>query len=319
MSKPKGIIMETELVTIDSANYDIVAAAMGIEEEKSSSSNSANALTRLRIWNKSVMGTIEKNGKPRQLEVVPGGTYRLDDGSGTYKYCEQITLRPFLQRFRYNRWMPYQKPDKNGRNGKYIKSAFTADYKAFNSTDLIDESGGFNCGRPSGFVKEWNELPEATRKLITSVKRVRTIFGTVEIGGYLNEEGENIEVEYGEDQIPVIWEIENNTAFKIMGDALAKYRQAGRLFPQHKIQLFTEGSPMANGNMLYQPIFNVDLTKEVKLTQPEDNDTLMNFQTWVNNYNKYIQTSYDENANNNPLTSEEENVIEGFITVDEGD
>ena len=71
--------------------------------------------------------------------------------------------------------------------------------------------------------------------------------------------------------------------------------------------------------MLYQPTFNVDLTKEVKLTQPEDNDTLMNFQTWVNNYNKYIQTSYDENANNNPLTSEEENVIEGFITVDEGD
>jgi hypothetical protein len=76
---------------------------------------------------------------------------------------------------------------------------------------------------------------------------------------------------------------------------------------------------MVNGNMLYQPMYNVDLTEEVKLTQPEDNETLMNFQTWVNNYNTYIQTSYDENANSNPLTSEQENVIEGFITVDEGE
>jgi hypothetical protein len=45
----------------------------------------------------------------------------------------------------------------------------------------------------------------------------------------------------------------------------------------------------------------------------------MNFQTWVNNYNKYIQNSYEENANNNPLTAEQENVVEGFITVEEGD
>ena len=308
--------METELVTIDNTNYDMVAAAMGIEDVKSSSTNSTNSLTRLRIWNKSVMGTIEKNGKPRQLEVVPGGTYRLDDSSGEYKYCENITLRPFLQRFRYNRWMPYQKPDKYGRSGKYIKSAFTSDYKAFNSSDIIDESGGFNCGRPSGFVKDWKELPEDTRKLITSVRRVRTVFGTVNMSAYLNEEGETVETD--EVTIPVIWEIENNTAFKIMGEALAKYRQAGRLFPQHNVELFTEGAPMANGNMLYQPICTVDLTKEVKLSQPEDNDMLMHFQTWVNNYNKYIQTSYEENANNNTLTSEQENVIEGFITVDEG-
>jgi|TARA_R110000824_G_scaffold89185_1_gene218879 hypothetical protein len=308
--------METELVTIDNTNYDMVAAAMGIEDGKPASTNSTNSLTRLRIWNKSIMGTIEKDGKQRQLEVVPGGTYRLDDSSGVYKYCENVTLRPFLQRFRYNRWMPYQKPDKYGRNGKYIKSAFTADYKAFNSSDIIDESGGFNCGRPSGFVKEWKELPEDTRKLITSVRRVRTVFGTVSINSYLNEEGETVETEAA--TIPVIWEIENNTAFKLMGEALAKYRQAGRLFPQHNVELLTEGSPMANGNMLYQPVCTVDLTKEVKLSQPEDNDMLMHFQTWVSNYNKYIQTSYEENANNNTLTSEQEDVIEGFITVDEG-
>ena len=102
-----------------------------------------------------------------------------------------------------------------------------------------------------------------------------------------------------------------------MGEALTKYRDAGRLFPQHTITLSTDGAPMANGNMLYQPVYKVELTKEVKL-QPEDNETLMNFQAWVNKYNKYIQEAYDKNANSNPLSDEEIDVIDGFITVEEG-
>ena len=100
-------------------------------------------------------------------------------------------------------------------------------------------------------------------------------------------------------------------------EALAKYRDAGRLFPQHTITISTDGAPMANGNMLYQPVYKVELTKEVKL-QPEDNETLMNFQAWVNKYNKYIQEAYDKNANSNPLSDEEIDVIDGFITVEEG-
>ena len=310
--------METDLVTMDNTNYDMVAAIMGIEDTGSKPTRSADALCRLRIWHRSVMGTIDKDGKKRQMEVVPGGTYRFDQGAGNFSYCEKIKFRPFLQRFRYNRWLPYTTPDKEGRKGKYVKSAFISDYKAFNSSDLIDESGGFNCGRPSGYVEDWKALPEATRNLITSVKRVRTIFGTVtlEEGEVTNGEGETVETDGS--PIPVIWEIENNTAFKIMGEALAKYREAGRLFPQHLISLSTDGAPMVNGNMLYQPVYKVELTKEVKLVQPEDNEMLMKFQAWVNKYNKYIQESYDKNANSNPLSDEETDVIEGFITVEEG-
>ena len=308
--------METDLVTLDNTNYDMIASMMGIEEGKATSSSSSSGLARLRIWNKPIMGAIEKNGKQRMMEVVPGGTYRIDDSNGSYKYCEQIKLRPFLQRFRYNRWLPFNTPDVGGRTGRYIKSVFTHDYKTFSSTDMVDESGGFNCGRPSGFVKDWQALPEETRKLITSVKRVRAVFGLVEMDSYLTETGEVVPVESS--PIPVIWEIENNTAFKIVGDALAKYRQAGRLFPQHMLELSTTGAPMKNGNMLYQPVCKVELTKEVKLSQPEDNERLLDFQAWVNNYNKYIHSAYEENSNNHPLTTEQENVIEGFITVEDG-
>ena len=36
----KGILMDTQIVTIDTANYDMVAAAMGIQEERTTSQRS---------------------------------------------------------------------------------------------------------------------------------------------------------------------------------------------------------------------------------------------------------------------------------------
>ena len=308
--------MDTQVVTIDTANYDMVAAAMGMLDTSGPSSRSSDALCRMRIWNKAIMGTME-NGKKRQVEVVPGGTFRLDDGTGNFKYCESLSFRPFLQRYRYNRWVPFPTPDPKGRKGRYIKSAFTHDYRIFNSSDLIDDDGGFNCGRPSGFIKDWKEVPEATRKLITSVRRVRAIFGTIapDENSAVNEAGEAMPSDG--DTIPVIWEIENNTAFKVMGEALAKYRNAGRLFPQHEINLSTEGAPMMNGNMLYQPLPTIHLSKEIELKQPEDNDMLMKFSTWVDNYNKYIKEAYDQKAKNTPFTDKEVAVLNSFVPVED--
>ena len=66
--------METELVTIDSTNYEMVAAAMGIEEEKASSATSASSLTRLRIWNRPIMApTITKDEHDRLIRGEGGG------------------------------------------------------------------------------------------------------------------------------------------------------------------------------------------------------------------------------------------------------
>jgi len=306
--------MQNEVVSLDNADYSLIASMMGIETSGKTVAP-MDTLTRLRIWNRPVMGSIEKSGKVRQMEVVPGGTYRFDYGEGKFHYCESIQLRPFLQRFRYSRWVPYPTPDKEGRKGKYVKSIFVTDYKKFNNTDLMDESGGFNCGRQSGYISNWKELPESTKKLITSVKRVRSIFGTVTLEGAMDSSGEIVSEEGT--TVPVIWEIENNTAFKIMGQALSKYGDSNRLFPQHLIDLYTEGSPMTNGNMLYQPAFNIDFTKSIAL-KPEDNDYLSKFQSWVDNYNKYIKDSYDKNSGSkNNIDDEDKNIIDSFITVEE--
>ena len=310
----KGANMDNQIATIDAQNYDLMAEVMGIPQEGATSTKTGETLCRMRIWNQSIMGTVDQDGKKRKMEVVPGGTFRFDDGSGKFIYADSISFRPFLQRFRFSRWLPYSNPDAKGKKGRYVKSGFTNDYKLFTSSDLMDEDGGFNCGRPSGYVKDWKALPEETRKLITSVKRVRAIFGTVVLHKPLNEAGESVDA--GDIPVPVIWEIENNNAFKIVGEALQKYRAAGRLFPQHMLEVSTEGSPMTNGNMLYMPVPTLDITKELEIKQKQDSETLSTFQTWVTNYNNFIVDSYKRKSGT-VFASDEQEVLDAFITVDE--
>ncbi len=49
------------------------------------------------------------------------------------------------------------------------------------NTDLKDNDGGFNCGKPSGWIEDFKSLPDATKELIRSIKRVRVVLGTVEL------------------------------------------------------------------------------------------------------------------------------------------
>ena len=305
--------MDNQIATIDTKNYNLMAEVMGIQ---GAAPKSVDTLCRMKIWNQAIMGTVDQDGKKRNMEVVPGGTYRFDDGN-KFAYAETVTLRPYMQRFRFNRWLPYSQAESraNGKKGRYLKSVFTGDYKAFTSSDLMDEDGGFNCGRPSGYIKDWQALPEETRKLITSVKRVRAIFGTVTLNDPVDDNGKSIDT--GGDPIPVVWEIENNSAFKIMGEILQKYSTAGRLFPQHNITLSTAGSPMANGNMLYMPVPVVDLTTELDITQPQDSETLANFQTWIANYNNFIMKAYNKKSPGEELDPFTAEVVDSFITVDE--
>ena len=96
-----------------------------------------------------------------------------------------------------------------GRKGNFIKSVFVPQDN-FNNSDHMDSDGGFNCGRPSGYIKDWQALPEATRRLISSVKRVRALFGIVSSNEVTNEKGEPANSPIN---IPVIWEINNKDAF----------------------------------------------------------------------------------------------------------
>lgn len=300
--------METQLATINTDNYEVMADAMGMGTQVSS--DMTLSIPRMKISHQPIMDTIETKGKKRQMEVVPGGTFSIVDNSGKTFYCEGITFRPFLQRFRYTRWIPFNAPDKYGKKGKFIKSIFVTQDE-FKSSDLMDDDGGFNCGRPSGYIPDWKALPEATQRLIYSVKRVRALFGIASSKETMNEKGE---VDNTKITMPVIWEINNKDAFKVMGESIDKYISAKRLLPEHELVISTEGTSMPNGNMVYKPVPTIDLTKKIDISS-DDQEAFSTFVEWVDGQNSYITKKYKEKSATNSFSNDDDRVIEEFIDV----
>ena len=300
--------MDKQMATISTDNYEVMANAMGMGLQ----TDAPLTIPRMKINHQPIMDTVDTNGKKRQMEVVSGGTFTINN-NGQVSYSEGITFRPFLQRFRYTRWVPYSSPDKDGRKGKFIKSVFVTQ-DTFNNNDLMDDDGSFNCGRPSGFIKDWDALPEPTRRLISSVKRVRALFGVASLNETMNDKGEIQEQQ--DKEIPVVWEISNKDAFKIMGQTIGKYLSSRRLLPQHEIKMTTEGKQMPNGNMVYTPIPSVDFSKEIKIGDT-DQEVFANFVAWVDSQNDYITDKYNEINNTVLFSDEETSVIEEFVDVTE--
>jgi hypothetical protein len=299
----------SNIVKLDTNNFDSMAEAMGLATTVGTTESArSSTLSRLRIWHKSIMGTEEVKGKTRQVEVVPGGTYRLEDRDGNFLYAEKISFRPFLQQFSYTRYIPYMKPDDQGRKGRFLKSVMVGQSQ-FGRDDLMDTDGGFNCGRPSGYIKNWGELPDAKQKLIMSVKRVRSLLGIVEMEGALDSDGEPVTV----DPTPVIWDIDNKDAFREIGKGLDKYVSNRRLLPQHKLELTTLGEAMPNGNMIYCPVVDIDFQKTLPISE-DDQKMFSDFKDWVRNQNVWVRDRHNSKAITT-LTTEDEDTITGFIDV----
>ena len=275
--------MTTEITTIDPNNYAAMAKAMGIANEGRGKSKSSS-LARLRINHSPVMGTAEVNGKSVNVEVIQGGTYKLEVPDGPTYYASSVKVRPYVQRYMYKRFVMGGANSSN----RYIKTIMHDDL----NVDLKDNDGGFNCGKPAGYIQDFKALPEKTQDLIKQIKRVRVVLGTVEMTNPVNEKGEAIEL----DATPFIWEIDNRDAFKIVGDVFVKLAKMSRLPVMHNFVANTEERKMPNGNSFFIPIVSLNIHDVVNVT-PDDNNMFTDFLAWVDNYNSYISNAWAENAN----------------------
>ena len=275
--------MTTEITTIDPNNYAAMAKAMGIANEGRGKSKSSS-LARLRINHSPVMGTAEVNGKSVNVEVIQGGTYKLEVPDGPTYYASSVKVRPYVQRYMYKRFVMGGANSSN----RYIKTIMHDDL----NVDLKDNDGGFNCGKPAGYIQDFKALPEKTQDLIKQIKRVRVVLGTVEMTNPVNEKGEAIEL----DATPFIWEIDNRDAFKIVGDVFVKLAKMSRLPVMHNFVANTEERKMPNGNSFFVPVTTVNLTNVVDI-EPSDQQLFTDFMAWVQNYNEYIINTYAEKAN----------------------
>ena len=289
-----------EVATLDTNNYAAMAKAMGMSAETTTREKSSS-LARLRISHNPIMGEADVNGKKVKMEVVGAGTYKLEIPDGETYYAEGAVIRPYIQRFMYKRFIMGNDKTPN----RYIKTVMADNM----NIDLKDNDGGFNCGKPAGYIADFKALPEKTQDLIRQIKRVRVLFGTVELTNAVDQSGNPVEL----DPIAFIWEIENRDAYKTVGNVFTKLGKMRRLPVQHNILAGTEERKLPNGNSFYLPVTELDMTNTLGMDNSTQ-ETLANFLGWVQNYNEYIINSWDENA----YKSEEvdKDMVDDFVDVD---
>ena len=301
------------LTTIDTDNYAEMAKAMGISGEAPTSSKSKSTLARLKINHTPIMGTAEVNKKKVNVEVVEGGTYKLEipDTEQTY-FSSEISIRPYMQRFMYKRFVKGVGDVKNA----FIKTVMADTLKI----DLKDTSGNFNCGKPAGYIEDFKALSEDMQNLIRQIKRVRVVFGTVAMSNPLDVRGEPVEI----DETPFIWEVDNREAFKTMGGPFQTLFQNKRLPVQHRIIATTAERKLPNGNSYYVPAVDLNLSDTINIEQ-EDQTMFASFLEWITNYNEYILSSWnDSNKISDELNSawdlpEDQalDIVEEFVNIEE--
>tara|TARA_R110000782_G_scaffold83065_1_gene163118 strand:- start:686 stop:1582 length:897 start_codon:yes stop_codon:yes gene_type:complete len=290
----------TQLTTVNTDDYAAMAKAMGIAHEKTTSSSSS--LARLRINHTPIMGTAEVNGKTVNVEVIEGGAYKLEIPDGPTYYASSIKMRPFMQRFMHKRFIQGDAKSPN----RYVKSIMNDTL----DVDLKDNNGGFNCGKPAGYIKDWKALSKDMQDLLKSIKRVRVVFGEVEMINPMNEKGESIEVS----STPFIWEIDNRDAFKEIGTCFTKLAKMQRLPIQHVITANSDERTIPTGAKYYVPIASLDVTKTITLT---DNDQTLfaDFMSWIDNYNNYIVNAWSEKANSH-MDDEDNDIVDGLVDIE---
>jgi hypothetical protein len=296
--------MNQVTTTIDTNNFAAMAQAMGMNAESTNKASKASTLARLRIHHTPIMGQEEIKGKMKNIEVIAGGAYKLEIPDGPTYYAEGVTIRPFLQRFMYKKFI---KGNENTAN-RFLKTVMGNDL----NNDMKDNEGGFNCGKPAGFIQDWAALPETMKELIKSIKRVRALFGTVELVNPTDDKGTPVSV----DATPFIWEIDNRDAFKTMGEQFNKLTKMRRLPPQHHMTCTTREVPLPNGSSFFVPEAQLDLGTTLEM----DNDAqevFASFIAWIENYNTYILNSWSENMHKNEDVNTD--IIEEFVDINEED
>ena len=293
-----------EVVTIN-GNFEDMAKAMGMTGASGTdvTKKSVSSLARLRINHTPIMGTTEINGKSVNIEQIPSGSYKIEiPDSGTY-YQSDLEIRPFMQRYMYKRFIKGSDDSPN----RYVKTVMADNL----DVDLKDNDGGHNCGKPAGYIQDFNSLPDKQKELIRQIKRVRVVFGLAKFDKAMQMDGD-VAVPSDLGHVPFIWEVENREGFKTVGEVFKKLGNMKRLPVNHLIHASSEERKLPNGNTYYVPSTKLDLSSKIE-TSDEDQELFGNLLAWVTNYNQYIMSQWNENVHNHENV--DASMVESFIDI----
>lgn len=287
--------MSTELA-IAAERGQSMAELMGVSNAPSQSATPSVA--RLNVNQDVIEKEVEVDGDVLMKPVMPKGAYKLTQGD-TVVYSKTVSIRVFAVRNQWQRW--------NGDSGEMEKSVLSNSLNG----DLKDSIGGVNLGRPSGYIEDFNALPESTKTLIRSVKRVKVYFGLVSMENPVDVNGEPVSGNFTD--IPFVFDVKNRDSLKSLDAVLGKISKQNLLPPMALITLKPALGKIPTG-ATYGYI-DASMGSKVELGG-DDNDTLTNFLEFIEYINGTILDKYNERSGDG-LSSSDNELIASIVEVEE--
>ena len=191
-------------------------------------------------------------------------------------YTESLSMRLFAERQQWTKW--------DSEANTTQKTVLAQNL----NNDLKDTLGGFNLGRPTGYVQDWDALPETTKNVMRSVKRTKVFMGMAGAADATNEDGDSVEFS---GEVPFIFDVKNPTSLKSMNAATGALMGKGITPIEHTILLGANQQTMPNGNMFAE--VSASLGERVGFTDG-DNETLRDFIAYIERTNSWILSKWDE-------------------------
>jgi len=286
--------MSTEL-TLANERGQSMAELMGLSS--TASAEASPSIARIGMIHQPKMGEIEFNGKMIKTEVLPIGCFTLTQGEDV-TYAKEVHVRIFAQRQQWTRW--------NSETEEMEKTVMSNSLNG----DLKDTIGGFNLGRPSGWIEDFNALDDKTKAIIRSVKRTKVLYGTVTLMEPQDESGNPKSGEYVD--IPFVYDIKNNTSIKNL-DRVMKALQNKNLLPiMSSIKLTGGIGSIPTGAQF--GFVEAALGDKIDISE-HDNDTLRNFIELIEYSNGKILDLHNE-RNSESLSDEDAAMVGDIINND---
>ena len=276
-----------------------IAEMMGLSK---GSSGKRSMLARFSQIHSPLKGDMEINGKAVRVDVVPAGAYKLLQSDDKVAYAVSPKIRIYAQRMQWTRW----DSDENTMVKTVLVNNLTGDLK--------DNTGGFNAGRPSGYVEDFKSLPKATQELMRNTKRTKVVFGTVVMQGATDEHGNAIEdASLTTQEIPFVLDVKSRGSITAVDDIMKSIDRKNSLPLQYFLNMGAEMHSMPNGSEY--ATFDITLGDKVDL-QPSDKDILDGFMEWISGMNNYINDTHNEKSGSSGLSATEESIINDIIDVE---
>ena len=276
-----------------------IAEMMGLSK---GSSGKRSMLARFSQIHSPLKGDMEINGKAVRVDVVPAGAYKLLQSDDKVAYAVSPKIRIYAQRMQWTRW----DSDANTMVKTVLVNNLTGDLK--------DNTGGFNAGRPSGYVEDFKSLPKATQELMRNTKRTKVVFGTVVMQGATDEHGNAIEdASLTTQEIPFVLDVKSRGSITAIDDIMKSIDRKNVLPLQYFLNMGAEMHSMPNGSEY--ATFDITLGDKVDLVEA-DKDILDGFMEWISGMNNYINDTHNEKSGSSGLSATEESIINDIIDVE---